>query len=1151
MATQDRRTVEELLAKTAWIRRVASSLVRDESDADDVAQATWLAALQSPPASNSRLSAWLARVARNVVRKRARTDNRRARREIDAPDYREPAITPESLVERAELQQLIAAFVLDLSEPFRSTLLLHYFEELSPSEIAKREGIPAATVRSRLKRGLDELRSRLDRAHGDKRRAWLVPVAALADPRLRKLPLAWKGLFLMKTKVAIVAAVAALLALLMFVGQTVRRSSGGHGTAETGAKTTSTVRGPFRRASLWGDPQAPARSIIEGMVRGPDGKPFDGALVGAVPEDSDADELHVHASALTLSSGGGHFRITGLRAGAYAVQATAHGLSPAYRSGLVILDGDAATGIELQLHKGGVNVTAQIRDVGGGVIAGGKLHARRHGEERPDVFTGQCDSAGTCSISLAKGGYMLVAEAEGYAPAKRDIVAMADQTVQLQLQPAATLRGRVVERGSHSAVPGASVVLTMTTSLLADSQVLANDDGVFEFHDVAPGDYQLAASKGRLAGRSRSAITVAIGSYVGDATVEVEPARSIKGRVSGPNGGVGGAKVLLRPARSTGNVVGRVQSGADGLYTIEGVLPGAYQLRAESSGLAPAIRDVVVGDNDADGVDLRLEAGGEVSGTVFAKGSVPVEGAVVSASVEDGEFRTTSASARTGADGRFRLEGLGVGLLYVSAKHPVHGRSDAPPAQLAAGEKKQFTLAFDEANASVEGKVSWEDGSPAAGVSVRANPTHGDPVATQTDARGQYRLGSLVPGPFFVTATREPGPFVARDPEGRQREWITLANAEQKTGVNLVLLRGGHHISGQVVGPDGAPVSDAMVRADAEDESGESLASGDPRIAFKKAVSVADGSFRIDDLTASSFTLTASHAGFPDAVVRHLAADASGVRVQFKAEATIEGVAVTPEGKPVSEYALTLFASGPNMMLPANQLAVHDAGGAFKLKGLSAGSYDVLAATADGRTGRLSALTVGDGEHKTDVRIIVSQGTRLHGRVVEYGTGLPIPHAEVTILSVGAPVSTSTDANGAFSVDGLPGGRVAWIAAAADTRSYIYDRIRVTMPADKTIVDTGAIQLMPGDMAARGVGWTGILPTNLDGVASVETVASRSPAALAGIKPGDVIKSIGGISVDGLGFQAIYYLLAGAPGSKVMLQLASRTIELTRVPDPQ
>jgi hypothetical protein len=45
-------------------------------------------------------------------------------------------------------------------------LLLHYFEGLAPARIARLEGIPAATVRSRLARSRELLRQRLETRHG-------------------------------------------------------------------------------------------------------------------------------------------------------------------------------------------------------------------------------------------------------------------------------------------------------------------------------------------------------------------------------------------------------------------------------------------------------------------------------------------------------------------------------------------------------------------------------------------------------------------------------------------------------------------------------------------------------------------------------------------------------------------------------------------------------------------------------------------------------------------------------------------------------------------------------------------------------------------------------------------------------------------------
>ena len=60
------------------------------------------------------------------------------------------------------------------------TQLLRYFEDQKPKNIARRQGIPVTTVRSRLDRALDILRSRLDNLHSGKRRAWCLLLAPVA-----------------------------------------------------------------------------------------------------------------------------------------------------------------------------------------------------------------------------------------------------------------------------------------------------------------------------------------------------------------------------------------------------------------------------------------------------------------------------------------------------------------------------------------------------------------------------------------------------------------------------------------------------------------------------------------------------------------------------------------------------------------------------------------------------------------------------------------------------------------------------------------------------------------------------------------------------------------------------------------------------------
>ncbi|MBI5431719.1 MAG: RNA polymerase sigma factor [Planctomycetes bacterium] len=179
--------LDELLAHSAWAWTLARRLVRDGESADDVVQEAWVRALQRPPSFASPEASprpWLATVMRNALTQWRRSDARRVGRE-------QAAARPEALpaVDRAlareQARRGLVDAVLSLDEPYRSTLLLRYFDELSPAAIAKREGVPASTVRNRVSRGLELLRARL---RGTRAADGRDALSALAPFALSRLP---------------------------------------------------------------------------------------------------------------------------------------------------------------------------------------------------------------------------------------------------------------------------------------------------------------------------------------------------------------------------------------------------------------------------------------------------------------------------------------------------------------------------------------------------------------------------------------------------------------------------------------------------------------------------------------------------------------------------------------------------------------------------------------------------------------------------------------------------------------------------------------------------------------------------------------------------------------------------------------------------
>lgn len=175
-------TVESLLVHREWVRGLARRLVLDDARADDLAQQTWLRALTSPPPSGTATRAWLGTIARNLARDLARRRERRARRELAAAH---PEALPATIdvVGRAEALGRVVQAVVALDEPYRTTVLLRFFEGLSPGQVAQRMDVPVETVRTRLRRALERLRSALDDSYRDEGSTALPALLALAhDP---------------------------------------------------------------------------------------------------------------------------------------------------------------------------------------------------------------------------------------------------------------------------------------------------------------------------------------------------------------------------------------------------------------------------------------------------------------------------------------------------------------------------------------------------------------------------------------------------------------------------------------------------------------------------------------------------------------------------------------------------------------------------------------------------------------------------------------------------------------------------------------------------------------------------------------------------------------------------------------------------------
>ena len=167
------------------VYRMVLALVRNEADAEEVAQETFFKAFRNLGTfrADSKFSTWLVSIALNEARLRLRRPKALAIESLDGLGEDRQGISPHALidwrevplaiVEQHETRRLLQEAVMDLPLIYREVFILRDVEELSIIEAATTLGISISLVKVRLHRARIMLQKRLApqlKHHAPKRR---------------------------------------------------------------------------------------------------------------------------------------------------------------------------------------------------------------------------------------------------------------------------------------------------------------------------------------------------------------------------------------------------------------------------------------------------------------------------------------------------------------------------------------------------------------------------------------------------------------------------------------------------------------------------------------------------------------------------------------------------------------------------------------------------------------------------------------------------------------------------------------------------------------------------------------------------------------------------------------------------------------------
>jgi len=1060
-SSTEQYSVDELLAQTTWMRRLSATLLNGADDAGDLAQDAMAVALEKPPNVSVPIQPWLASVVRNLARMRFRSSQRRATREQafcaegETGVVVSEAMQPDRLLERLQVQQMLAGKVARLAEPERSVLLLRYFEELSSAEIAEQLAMPASTVRWRLRKAIQQLRTELDDEHPGGSQQWallLAPISLPSKTLALGTPSIVKGALLVHTAIKLGIAAVCILALYLSVnhlgwwnsgqnqnhvatplGPSPTTSQDGATLAETAAISMALAGKPEQAMEHALDPVGSMR--LEGQVIDQDFTPVANALVA----------INSNPRRVVETEDDGSFVLSDLPARDYWLEAT----DGQRHAGPVALSIRGATEPLILRLRDTQAVNVVVRSASGVPVPQASIAMRSLLE-----WTAESDAKGAATLAgIGPGVYTLRVSAKGFAASStRYIVsdALATQLAEVVLQGAAMVSGRVVDSEGEP-VEGARIQALRASEPfpLEDSRdaVVSDAKGEFRMHELAGETYRFVTRHSEFATSHSSGVVLHEGSEQRGIEIVLNADAVIRGQVLTPDRKpIGGADIRLR---GLGNVpwraVHRAYSDADGRFVLSNLPIQEAELLALNEVGASETTQVSVEPGEPTEIELIIEPGAAIAGHVVSSSGEPLPAARILVEPEwtEGLGARDAWALRggqrqiAGAGGEFRVRGLPEGRyrLRAIAEH-------APASQLERSEGVVLETGINDAkivipgDGSVVGRVLFADGSAPTVFTVAIVP---GPATPFSSSDGEFALSALV-GSHQLSVF---GPEFAQT--------SMTVDIESKTNLGTITVKRGRSISGRVFDANGAPAEGVEVAAGKLlSGDGSKLFIAEESISARQTTTDALGRYSIAGLGEHAITIVAGLGASRSNSVR-LPGGTESMQLDLKLEsmASMSGT-ITKDGKPVAE---TIVIANPVGATSSNFFVVTASDGSFSFEQLSPGGYVVYPMLGGGggrpkdMFSRFVDVALGQG-NRTEIAITSGDAT-LAVRVVDAAKA---PLAS-QVLVVGAEINLDV------GIEGLLDG--SWLQLFQDREEPVAMHMRTALLGKTTIehIQSGTVSI--------------------------------------------------------------------------------------------